>query len=345
MRKRKFSSDNLVRHGAKQEKTFLEKSSVQAPTRHDYENRRIAFNHFVRQECLPTMSTAELDTAIVDFFDEMWWKGHPVEDGTKSLAALRYFLPQVDRKHGGEALPRASRALAGWVKRAPRMSRPPFPLQALMLVILDLVARGMTEPALMLALLFTCYLRPNELNRRIDDVVRPVKAAGAAMQYWCLRLFPQELGVSSKTGDFDQAVALDLPHLQWLAPLLHLFTIRKSPMAKLFTTTVAQLREHFRQSVKRMDLEALLPDLYGLRHGGISHDVAKRLRGPSDIRRRARWSSDLQFRRYAKSVRLQVQLNLMTDAQLRLGNYVELNIDQIFASPSFAIQTRYGMRF
>ena len=81
--------------------------------------------------------------------DQLWWEGDPVDEGTKTHAAVQFRIADVDRRHGGWALPRVSWALQGWRKRAPRQTRPSFPWAVLLLTIVQLLGAGQVEAAIM----------------------------------------------------------------------------------------------------------------------------------------------------------------------------------------------------
>jgi hypothetical protein len=58
-------------------------------------------------------SDSEVDTATVDFFDTSFIDGGNLDDGAKTLAALKFDHRWFDRGGPGTR-PRVTRALAGW---------------------------------------------------------------------------------------------------------------------------------------------------------------------------------------------------------------------------------------
>ena len=113
-------------------------------------------------------------------------------------------------------LPKVKQSLAGWAKLCPPRSRLPIPYPVVALLAMHALSLGLQEVALYLLLTFALYMRPSEgLRLRKMDFVRP-SSKQAGFQYWSVVLHPWEVGLSSKTQEFDECLQLDLPYHQFL---------------------------------------------------------------------------------------------------------------------------------
>ena len=84
--------------------------------------------------------------------------------------------------------------------------------------------------AVMALIKFLCYLRPGELlDCAPADLVARLGSLGPALRHWGLVIRPQEVGHSTKTGEFDKSVLFDMADFEWLAkPLQRLKHLRSS---------------------------------------------------------------------------------------------------------------------
>ena len=78
--------------------------------------------------------------------------------------------------------------------------------------------RGYVLMAVLTLLLVDAYLRPcDAFPLRARQLLPP--AVGVS-QHWALMLQPSEAGEVGKTGESDDTIILDSPHLQWFRPVL-----------------------------------------------------------------------------------------------------------------------------
>ena len=80
--------------------------------------------------------------------------------------------------------------------------------------------------------------------------------------------------------------------------------------------------------------------LYGLRHGGASHDGLMQIRSATEILERGRWSGSHSLRRYKKASRAQMELAKLHPRTLALGQTMATRIDKVFNQPLFATGLR-----
>eukprot|EP00973_Karenia_brevis_P065592 9120330-Karenia_brevis.AAC.1 len=78
-----------------------------------------------------------------------------------------------------------------------------------------------------------------------------------------------------------------------------------------------------------LDLSALNPCRYALRHGGASEDLLTKTRSVADVKRRGLWRSDSSLRRYAKEARLLSELKKVPKPSLDYGRLVLQNLKAI----------------
>ena len=106
--------------------SFLESSSVRTAPLKNYFLRMQGFVEWCAKQGADWQTDLPPDHSLVVCFDELSFRRHPVADGTKALAAIKYYVPQVSRTGPG-SLPRALRAVASRTKAAPPRQRLPLP--------------------------------------------------------------------------------------------------------------------------------------------------------------------------------------------------------------------------
>eukprot|EP00973_Karenia_brevis_P082661 11458998-Karenia_brevis.AAC.1 len=72
----------------------LEKRSVGADTEADYLKRITPFTHWILPHIFATIPISLLDALMCDYFDEMFFQGLPHADGSKLMAAVKFFRPE-----------------------------------------------------------------------------------------------------------------------------------------------------------------------------------------------------------------------------------------------------------
>ena len=287
---------------------FLETHAVRAPTKSQYKQMlgRMAVHLWYWGICLeaemPAVQNhmvAKLDHALSDYCDCLYFEGEPGSLGSQLYSALSDHWPELG--HGGRcALPRFYRARQAWRRLAPGRTRDPRPFLHLILVIMKLLTDERVGFVAACLLMWSCYLRPSEvLDLHAGDVLAP----SSSCPHVSLLLHPQERGISSKVGEFDDGVTLDTKGLEWLGPWILRQARRKEPTEKLFSFRYQDMIVWFKDAMKEWNLRDGI--LYRMRHGGASHDIVHGQRHITAVNKRGRWSNDLSLKRYAKEVRLQ----------------------------------------
>ena len=105
--------------------------------------------------------------------------------------------------------------------------------------------------------------------------------------------------MAGKTGIFDESILITD---QFLYPVLQGLKVARQGSATLWAFTMDQLRVAFQSACARLGAGG--SHLFGLRHGGVSHDLLHRVLTQAEAQRKGRWASARSMRRYAKESRL-----------------------------------------
>jgi hypothetical protein len=262
---------------------------------------------------------SEHDALLEEMLNELFMDGEDLSMGNTLVAAVGFFLPYLSKRGGGR-LPLTGQALRGWKVLCPPRSRLPLPWEVVALLVMELLDRGSKEIALCLLVTFELYLRPGEPHKlRVADLIRPLSEKTGRDQY-AFVLNPIEVGVPSKTGEFDDALLLDLPRHQAVGPAVHEMLLERfgaalnEPLDRLsgigalplFSCSQLEVSLAVAQVDKELNLAKALGKLHmhRVRHSSASHDYLVQARSLVDIRRRGRWKSFASVRRYEKSGRV-----------------------------------------
>ena len=285
--------------------SLLESNAVAPATMHYYTDKVAAFEKFlltVRSEILALTDGVLLETQILAYLDHLFLLGLSVSSGEKVVPALAAVHTQfgsiMKSRH------RVQRALRGWRRLRPPISRLPFNWPTICAWATGMVTAGHRLGALALILSAVAYLRPGEvLQLRADGVILPVPGGRGSQGYFAITLFDPLHGRSSKTGQYHDSVVLDGPH-SWLGPLLHRRALEVGSSERLFPFEYVEMAAWAAQATLAAGLEVLHPVLYQLRHAGASIDAASRLRSLEEIRARGRWAAATSMMRYEKHAQL-----------------------------------------
>ena len=79
----------------------------------------------------------------------------------------------------------------------------------------------------------------------------------------------------------------------------------------------------FARAIDRLESTYLQAHLYGLRHGGASHDLLSRRQTLLDVKHKGRSATDGSLKIYTMATRLQMEMVKLPQVTLALGNNVE----------------------
>ena len=109
---------------------FLEINRARPTTAVDYQDHVAKFTDFAGASVKHLLGKGQLDRAIVEYLEHIYFEGAGADSGNKLVAAIEYVEPRT-RKDGPNELRRAREALRGFRRLAPGLSRAPMPLVAL----------------------------------------------------------------------------------------------------------------------------------------------------------------------------------------------------------------------
>ncbi|CAK0890227.1 unnamed protein product, partial [Prorocentrum cordatum] len=252
-------------------------------------------------------SAGELDPLLVAFFNALFLEGASVEDGSKLLASLSHFIPDL-YKSTATKLPRASRCLVAWRRRVPPRMRLPLPRAAAFALAGCLRHLGFPRMCLWVVITFVAYLRPHEaFLLRGKHLVAPKVVAGRQYSSWGLLLHDAALGGPGKTGMFDAAVLLD--RCEWLLPCLEALKHQSLEDDSLWDLSPADLQKQSSPCWSRSSAS----------------------RTQEEVKVRGRWATITSLKRYGKTTRLLLEMAKVPEDAFELGRAVEANFASVMA--------------
>ena len=280
--------------------SYLEEVSVGPRVAEGYRQEARSFFAWCTQRRLRLVAADETDKALVAYMNSLFFAGHQAWRGQKLLASLAFLDGSLGRL-GSKKIPRAWRALKGWLVKTPPRSRMPQPWPIWCGIMCDLVLRGFRGMALVVLFMVTCYLRPSEaMGLKHGDFIPP---ASGISRHWSLLLFRAKHGLTSKTGTTDDSISLDSPQVQpWIATVATV--LRQGPECDcVWSFSYPAFVREFGRAVQRLGIEHPVVPYMG-RHSGPSIDRALNTRDLQEIQKRGRWMVFRSVQRYEKHARL-----------------------------------------
>lgn len=312
-------------------RALLERASVQHRTLTDYADRIRRFGSMAGAPPLATVEPEALDAYLVDHFDALFFEGEGVDAGSRLLAAIAFHHPRFSRL-GAHSLPRAWRALRGWKRLAPPKAGLPMPQVGMHAVVGALIAMNDRPAALATLLGFYGYLRPGELCSLTPmHLVAPVQSAPVQLRHWGLILGPVELRRSTKVGEFDESVLMDVPELKWIHPYMSELAPRQPPTKPVWPFDCADYCRRFLKASRLAGTRCLGLYPYSLRHGGASFDALQGRRPLAQIKKQGRWKADSSVRRYEKATRALQRVHRLPPATVKFGTQVSKCLPSLFS--------------
>ena len=283
----------LAREGT----SFLEARSVGPETLRRYREAVSRFEVFARRRGLSLGADEDVDNALVQFFTNEYFQGRHPSRGERTLSGLMMLKPQFSRM-GSRKVPRAWRALRGWRRQTPTVTRKPLPWPFWAVMAVE-IAKEVPSMAVFTLMGVSGYFRPSELlSLRRCDLIAP---AAGVLDHWSVLLFPEDVGRASKTGLFNDSVVLDDDRLDFLIPLWRrMASPSRTELAWSFN--YPEYLAAFKRAAARLDCPSVCP--YQMRHSGPSIDLADHRRTLDEAQRRGRWAQARSMQRYERRARL-----------------------------------------
>ena len=292
--------------------SFLERASVTAATAGNYHRSYAKFVEFARFNGFAPSADQplELDCALAPYMNSAYLEGEQPHVGSTLLAAVSYLMPELGRPRELD-LPKSKQCLRGWRRMAPAAGRLPLPWELIAGMAMDLLARDQAAAAMALVVSVVFYLRPSELlGLRVRNLTPPLRGAGPTHKCWSLSLHEHlsEDSRPSKTGEFNEALSLDLARFAFVGRFLEQLMAGKQSSVRLVPLRPGQLAEVMAGYQERWGIPFEMRP-YQLRHSGASIDYASGDRRIKDIKLRGRWKTDASVRRYERASQLTRQLH------------------------------------
>ena len=277
--------------------SLLEKKAIGDRSAKYYQEEYKQLLIFAKTRKLMMTLPRELDATLVEYFNDLFMRGHPAHRGDKIIATVMHHQSEYS-KLGSSRLPRAWRCLKGWRRLAPGTSRKAYPLGVWCAIALELKRLGHLQMAVFTLVGLSSYSRPSELLRcRAFSLVKP---SPGITEFWSLLLNPEERMDRSKVGEFDDSIALDSPWMRpWAATLLKPLASQGADLP-LWNFNYSHYFKVFSQVTETLGLD-MTP--YQMRHSGPSIDRSRNLRSLLEVQKRGRWRSHKSVARYEKSAR------------------------------------------
>ncbi|CAK0798858.1 unnamed protein product, partial [Prorocentrum cordatum] len=242
------------------------------------------FDNWCQTHAVPVQTAHEIDKAISEYMDVLYFDGMPSDVASKTIAAVLHFRPAAV----GEAELAASRAaLKGFRLLAPARTRQPLVREAVFCLIGLAMLDGESGFAEALSLAWDTALRlPSDLMQlRSPSLVPPQPRV--EIYVWSLLLYPEETGLRSKGKQFDEGVQL---------------------------TRFGQLFKKYAEMINLRD-----PHPYRVRHGSASWDIASGTRSLEEVQARLRHASATSTQRYSRAARYTAELELAPESVKAFG--------------------------
>ena len=280
------------------------------------------FREWQRRRGRSTDDHGEIEVNLLDYLDELLADNVKLTHAEKTVYGMLYStLPGKVRDY-----PRLQRALKGYRKQLPPVSRMPLPIEVKSGICALLILDGERATALYVESVFAGSFRPGELLRaNVGDLVKPGVSEDAALRWWSLIVAPEERLQPSKTQTFDDTVIFD--HPEWLGDVLGSWVAHASDERALFPLDAVRIARLFKAAADKLGVDA---SLYQLRHGGASDDLLRRRRTLSEIQSRVRVKCVDTVRRYAKPGKIQQALNRLAPKSRQYCEWAHCNLKGLF---------------
>ncbi|CAK0853015.1 unnamed protein product, partial [Prorocentrum cordatum] len=241
--------------------SFLEVNAVVPATQDIYLDCMLELKRFVVAHGLSLGTPAEADLALTSFANYAWTEGLDRGVVHRTCAAFLSEHPDFSWR-GALRLPSLSRAMQGWERLDPGLTRPPIPwILTCLIAQIMIVNLKVRMAALVVLTMFMAYLRQSEAENVLEEELVPPSASSGS---FVLNLHHSDGGEVGKVRLSDESIMLDSVEAEWLGDLLRAVE-SGLPRRPLFRLTVLQLRI-FWSTLKIFDIPNEYA-LYQLRHG------------------------------------------------------------------------------
>ena len=315
---------------------FLESNAVAPETMENY-RKAVADLEMYASEIghqLDWRNGMEVERTCLEYLDLLFTQGFGPEVGNRLIAAIRTLFPRYSR-HGDLDMPRIVKAMKGWTRLTPSLSRWPLPWTMVAAALVTLWRRRKPVVVAAIALSDVAYLRPGELaTLRVRNLVEPIRpgSTGATGRF-SLVIREEQSGIPSKTNTFDDSVILDRPDLLWMDRLWRALKTGRPEHALLIPVSQNDLAHDIKNIFEELGCSKLAIVAYSLRHGGPSWDFMKKSAvetkfSNGDVGAVCQACYDTK-----KTSKLLSAMQLVQPRQAEFGRYCEDNLERLLAAP------------
>ena len=247
------------------------------------------------------------------------------------LAFFGYICLRTNVEAKDKPFPISWRVLRCFIKKSTSDSKNPLPECIVFALVDSILTLFGWRAALMAWTHYDSYLRTiNVLRIKACDLTGPQPAAGAIYaRTWSLVVAPAHREQATKTGEFDQSIALaefgesDLPHY-WLQKCIGKAVACIAPAdaqfpngsPTMFPYSHAEYAGFLSQAAKHLNLPFDITP-HQMRHSAPSNDRFQNKRSLADIKSRGFWKSDSSVAIYEKHALLLAMLARISPHQQR----------------------------
>jgi integrase len=285
-------------------------------------------------------SKQDLDHAVVNKMNYMFFDGHDVADAMTLLAAVKFHRQDIPKTG---ALVRAPEALSGFRKLDPPKGRLPMPYPMLAAVVRRLWGIKLQVSMWLLVGWATCC-RPGEaLKLRKKDIVPPTDLCPHWIIILNCGLDPTPKGpfanaaadkrdfkLTSKVGVSDEAIIVDQPYMKNLGKIMLEAVKGKANESLMFDFDTSEAVKLWNESLMELGyIEHGINCTYQIRHGSASTDVLTGLRTLTEIQKRGRWEAAKSVKRYTNGGRISQVYDNLSGSQKHEAAQAEVWINKI----------------
>ena len=267
--------------------SFLESNAVAPGTMDSYRRAVTDFELYASEiwQHLDWKNGVEIEGTCLEYLDLLFNQGFGPEVGNRLIAAIWTVFHRYS-SHGDLDMPRTVKALKGWARLAPPLSRWPLLWTMVAAALVILWRRRKLVVAAAVALSYVTYLRPGDelATLRVRNLVVPNRPGNkGATGRFSLVIREAESGIPNKTRTFDDSVILDRPDLLWVDRLWQALIVGRPGHARLIPMDQNEIAREVKTIFEEVGCSMLGVVAYSLRHGGPSWDFMKKFRNLDEI--------------------------------------------------------------
>ncbi|CAK0825193.1 unnamed protein product [Prorocentrum cordatum] len=277
---------------------------------------------------LPGWVPAQSDETLVDYSEWAFDRGMGQEASSRTHCAVAGGEPALGRPVR-RLFPPANASLPGGAQRPSGHSRQPLPRAPARAMAAVLASRG--KPDSGQCVLVAYDLSPSETTTSLAMQFLPgrCRVVGGRQQPLLL-LHPEGLTTSSRTGEFDSTMGLDLHRRHWIGRAVVRLQLLRLGEELLFVSSHLQRLADFHVACQYLKLDGLDCSPHFLGHGDATHVCVAGYRAPLEVRGRETWRATSPVQRYDKTCWRAVVRQAFSSAQRRSCEIWAVAAPQLF---------------